>query len=127
MTKWDEHGVLAKVRAALDQDGRPYMTAYQLAIKVERAHPGFAARLGKVLGGAGVGVRNSLAEYLGAQLAGRIDREGAAFPVERAYLSDDEIREIRFAGPDGNDLVSSVTGSGYNLSLYRWSGPVSDS
>ncbi|WP_330270623.1 hypothetical protein OG205_25690 [Lentzea sp. NBC_00516] len=126
MSKWDEHDLLPKVTAALRQDGRPYLTAYQLAIKLERAHPGLAERLGKVLGGAGIGVRNSLAEYLGGQLAGRIDREGAAFPFERAYLCNDEIREVRFAGPDGNDLVSSLTGSGYHLSIFRWRGPVSD-
>ncbi|MGW6445336.1 hypothetical protein [Lentzea sp. NPDC055074] len=119
LSLWEEHGIQNKVTAALDQDGRPYLTAYQLAIKLERAHPGLAERLGKPLGGMGVGVRNSLAEYLGAQLAGRIDREGPAFPVERAHLSSEDVREIRFAGLDGGDLVSSVTGSGYHLSLYR--------
>lgn len=119
MSKWDDHDIQDKVTAALDQDGRPYLTAYQLAIKLERSHPGLSEKLGKPLGGVGVGVRNSLAEYLGAQLAGRIDREGAAFPVERAHLSREDVREIRFAGVDGNDLVSSVTGSGYHLSLYR--------
>ena len=82
--------------------------------------------MGKVLGGAGIGQRNSLAEYLGAQLASRIDRDGRTFPVERAYLCNDEIREVCFAGPDGNDLISSLTGSGYHLSIFRWRGPVRD-
>ncbi|MCX2951027.1 hypothetical protein [Lentzea sp. NEAU-D7] len=127
MTKWDEHGLLDKVSDALRQASPLYLSAYQLAIKLERAHPGLAERLGKPLGGAGVGVHNSLTEYLAAQLAGRIDREGAAFPVERAHLSSEGVREIRFTGPGGTDLVSSLTGSGYHLSLFRWRAPVSNS
>ncbi|MDX8145956.1 hypothetical protein SK854_27865 [Lentzea sp. BCCO 10_0061] len=123
MSKWDEHDLLPKVTAALRQDGRPYMTAYQLAIKLERAHPGLAENLGMPLGGAGIGSRNSLAQYLGSELARRSKRLGESFPVEHAYFSRYELREISF----GTGVVSSVTDSGYDHSIFRWRGPVSDS
>jgi hypothetical protein len=61
MSKWDSEGMAEKVVEALSDTrlanptghhfGRPFVTAYQLAIEIERRHPGTAAALGKGLGG----------------------------------------------------------------------------
>lgn len=115
MTKWEQHRKQARVEAALDE--QLYLTAYQLAIKLERAHPGLAESLGKPVGGAGVGSPDSVAQYLANQLVTRSSDPGSR--VEVAFLSNDEVRDIRFAHPDGSDLVSSLTGTGYPLSLFR--------
>jgi hypothetical protein len=133
MSLWDEHEILDKVVAVLKGDvtlvnqdnghhyGRPFMTTYQLAIKLERANKGLAAKLGKELGGAGVGSRNSLAQYLGGELARRIKREAETFPVEGAFLSNDEVSAISYRHGE-KELVSSVTNSGYDISIFRWRG-----
>lgn len=121
MSIWDDHKILSKVEAALNTKGRPYMTSYQLAIKLERANPGLAESLGKPLGGAGVGSPNSLAEYLAGQLVTRIKH--TSIPVEGAFLSNDEVRDIRFAHPDGGEIVSSLTGTGLPVSIFRWNPP----
>ena len=41
--------------------GRPFLTAHQLAIKVQAAHPEIAGALGVTVGGAGTGSQTSLA------------------------------------------------------------------
>ncbi|MGW4589221.1 hypothetical protein ACWEKJ_18030 [Amycolatopsis thermoflava] len=129
MTVWQALDVQAKVCAALgqvtivNQDGhhfgRPYMTAYQLAIKLHRAHPEVAEALNVDLGGRGTGARNSLAQYLARELSSRIRRAGESFPVEGAFLSNDELVEMRYLTPAGEPLRSSLTGSGWDLSLFR--------
>jgi hypothetical protein len=137
MSLWDEHKILDKVVAVLKGGvtlvneetghhyGRPYMTTYQLAIKLERANKGLAAKLGKDVGGAGIGSRNSMAQYLGSELARRIKREGTTYPVEGAFLSNDEVSTISYR--HGNEeLVSSVTNSGYDISIFRWRVPASE-
>lgn len=132
MTVWHELELEAKIRNALEQvtianeNGhhfeRPYMTAYQLAIKLDRAYPEVAERLGVRIGGRGTGGRNSLAQYLARELSRSIrDADGSYF-VEGAFLSNDELTELRYLAPDGEPLSSSLTGSGWDLSLFRLRG-----
>lgn len=99
--------------------GRPFVTAYQLAIAINAAHPEIAAELGVEVGGAGTGSHNSLAQYIANQLSTRIKQAGDTFPVEGAFLSNDHVSTLSFAGPDGVKCTSSLTDSGYDLSLYR--------
>lgn len=122
MSKWEDHDMLNKVRSALQTDGGRYMTPYQLAIKLERAHPGLSESLGKQLGGAGIGSPNSLTEYLAGQLARVVADGGSSFPIEAAHLSPHGLRDIRFVHPGGGDMVSSLTESGTPMSLFRWRG-----
>lgn len=129
MSVWNDLGVEAKVLKALSDVtivnesehhfGRPYVTAYQLAIKLHNAHPEVAEALGRAVGGSGTGSRNSLAQYLAQQLSQRINRAGAAFPVEGTFLSNDGVTALTYAGADGQPLTSSLTGSGYDLSMFR--------
>jgi hypothetical protein len=129
MSVWEEHGVEAAVLEALgelgtDEDGghhfgRPYVTAYQLAIAVHAVHPEIAAALGVALGGSGTGARNSLAQYLARELSGRIKREGDGYPVEGALISNEHLTSLTYQDAAGQAITSSLTGSGFDLSLFR--------
>ena len=99
--------------------GRPYLSAYQLAIAVDRRWPGIRAALGNLpVGGLGTGMRSSLAQYLAGELSRRI-KSGELTTVEGAFLTDEDLVEIVYAGSDGRRITSSLTGSGYDLSLFR--------
>jgi hypothetical protein len=129
MNVWNELGVEAKICEALGDVtivneaghhfGRPYMTAYQLALKLHRAHPEVAEALGVPVGGSGNGSRNSLSQYLARELSRRINRAGGDYPIEGAFLSNDDVRSLTYDGPDGETLSSSLTGTGYDVSLFR--------
>jgi hypothetical protein len=105
--------------------GRPYLTAYQLAIKVDAMHPNIAIGLGLEVGGRGVGERSSLAQYLARELSARIKRAGDAgvtFPVEGAFVSNEHLTALSYTKADGTQLISSLTGTGFDLSLFRLAG-----
>lgn len=98
--------------------GRPFISAYQLAVALHRRYPEVAAALNQPLGGAGVGRRNSLAQYLAKQLSDRIRRD-PSYPVDGAFISNQDVMEIAYQAPDDTRVTSSLTGSGYDLSLFR--------
>lgn len=99
--------------------GRPYMTAYQLAIKLDEKYPKVRQQLGYPLGGSGGGSRNSLAQYLAKQLSDRIRDNGSSYPVEGAFLSDINVTSINYEAHDGSRVESSLTGTGFDLSMFR--------
>jgi hypothetical protein len=129
VSKWDDHSVLDHVLTALGDVpivnldghhfGRPWMTAYQLAIKVDALAPQIAQQLEVTVGGQGIGQHTSLAQYLARQLSGYIKQHGHNYPVEGAFLSNDLIDAVVLKTPTGQKITSSVTHSGYDLSLYR--------
>jgi hypothetical protein len=123
VTKWDELNVLDKVHEALAEvkapdngSGRPYLTAYQLAIKVDRAHPDLKHHFGGAVGGAGIGQHNSLTEYL----AGRLTQlAGGDFPIERVSLSNVDVATMTFKATGGGEITNSLLGTEYPTSLFR--------
>ena len=128
MSIWEQHDLTTKVVEVLhgvhcnnDQHhfGRPYITAYQLAIELQRVHPETADAIGKPLGGSGVGQHNSLAQYLANELSRRIKAQGAYFPVEGAFLSNENARSMTFTAANGDAVTSSLVGTGFDLSLFR--------
>lgn len=128
MSIWEEHHAQAAILEALEDVtivneaghhfGRPFVTAYQLALKVDRAHPEIAQALGVEVGGSGTG-RHTLARYLANELSKRIHRDGESFPVEGAFMSNDDVKALVYIKPNGGELHSSLTGTGFDLSLYR--------
>jgi hypothetical protein len=98
--------------------GPPFISAYQLAIEMERRFPEVRAALGYPLGGSGTGERYSLVQYLAKQLSDRI-KANPQHPVEGAFITNEDLTELVYEGPDGGRIVSSVTDSGYDLSLFR--------
>jgi hypothetical protein len=129
MSLWHELHIQEKIVAIL-QDvpdaqvehhfGRPFLTAYQIAIEFQRRYPGAAERLDFPVGGAGVGQRNSLAQYLAGQLSVNI-RDGKLAEVEGGFLSNQHLNDINFDA-DGEIIHSSLTGSSYPLSMFRLRG-----
>jgi hypothetical protein len=97
--------------------GRPYMSAYQLAIELHRRYPSVAQALQMPLGGAGVGQQNSLSQYLARELSRRI-RDNPQYPVEGAFISNKDVESLVYASPEG-PLTSSLSHSGYDLSMFR--------
>ena len=127
VTIWAEHDVEARILEVLGDVpttndahhfGRPYMSAYQLAIELHRRYPAVAKALGRPVGGAGVGRRNSLAQYLAKQLSDR-NRDDDHYPVEGAFITNQDVLRLSYQGPDGAPVTSSLTGSGFELSLFR--------
>ena len=127
MSVWARLDVLDKVCEALDDVtivnpsghhfGRPFMTAYQLAIKLDAAHPEVADELRVDIGGSGIGKHNSLAQYLAGQLSRRIGEPDVARRVEGAFLSKDHLKSLRYAAEDDEPITGSH--NGYDLSLFR--------
>ena len=125
-SKWDKHGVEQKVIRLLagaryiEPDhhlGRPFLTAYQLAILFKEKHPGEFRAIGLEVGGKGSGAANSLSAYLARELSRRIG-EGELDRVEGGFLSNEKLKVIAFS--DGGDTVtSSLTGTDYDLSMFR--------
>jgi len=125
MSLWQEHDIESKVLAILQEApeaaeghhlGRPFLTAYQIAIEFNRRHPEVVAALGLPVGGAGTGQHNSLAQYLAKQLSDRV-RDGR-MPVEGGFLSNLHLNDITFNNGDSL-ITSSLTGTNFTLSMFR--------
>lgn len=80
--------------------GRPFLTAYQLAIEYDRRFPELRDQLGFTIGGSGSGEHRSLPQWLARNLSQRI-RSGEIEDVEGGFLSDLHRADIAFTGPDG--------------------------
>jgi hypothetical protein len=54
----------------------------------------------------------------GARVVARI-KSGDLTTVEGAFLTDEDLVELVYVESDGRRVTSSLTGSGYDLSLFR--------
>jgi len=124
MSFWEENniedrilGILADVEDEGHHFGRPFLTAYQLAIEFADRNPDIVARLGKQVGGAGTGEHTSIAQYLALELSRQI-RDNPGYPVEGAFISNRYVRELSYNR--GNEtILSSIEGMRYSLSMFR--------
>ena len=96
MTKWEEFGMESKVLEILEDVanaaephhlGRPFLTAYQIAIELFHRFPDEMNRLGLPVGGKGTGQHSSLPQYVARQLSRRIGA-GRLPSVEGGFLSN---------------------------------------
>ncbi len=124
MSQWSQYGIHGKIHDILATvsyphhfGGRPFITAYQLAIEFAKQYPSEFGALNMPIGGAQGGQRSSLSQYLAKQLSDRI-KAGTIADIEGAFLGDLHLREITFDRPNGT-ITSSLTGSGYPLSIFR--------
>ena len=95
---------------------RPFLTAYQLAIEFDRRNHDVVLRLGKEIGGADTGTRDSLAQYLALQLSRRI-RNNPNHPIEGAFISNRYMRELSYEY-NNRSIRSSLTRT-QDLSMFR--------
>jgi hypothetical protein len=128
MSLWSQHDLTDKVVQILTDVhcnnevhhfGRPYVSAYQIAIEMQRRFPDTVAAIDKPIGGAGTGQHNSLAQYLSNELSKQIRAQGVDHPVEGAFFSNENARSITFTGADGNVSTSSLVGTDFDMALYR--------
>lgn len=127
MSIWANHDLTAKVVDILGSFGNPeahhfgrhFITAYQLAIELEARYPRTVKAIGKPIGGAGTGQETSLTQYLARELSSQIKAIGAVHRVEGAFLASEHVTEFTFSTDDGTQLTSSLTGTGYPLSMFR--------
>jgi hypothetical protein len=97
--------------------GRPYLSAYQLALMLREREPDLVDRVGKPMGGADSGEEHTLPGYLALQISGWIKRAGAACPIEGAFLARRDVVEISFR--DGTTPLVATFQDAYSLSLFR--------
>lgn len=100
--------------------GRPFLTAYQLAIEFARRYSEHARRIGLPIGGAEIGQRNSLAQYIAAQLS-RCIKHGELPQIEGALLGNLHLLDISFRSTN-ESIHSSLTQTEYSLSMFRFQG-----
>jgi len=126
MSKWEELDIESKITQILRDVpdsapehhlGRAYLTAYQIAIEFSRLYPDDAAQLGFLIGGAGAGQRNSLAQYLARQLSRNIGA-GKLQHIEGGFLSNQHLKDISF-DTGTKTIHSSLTNTNFTLSMFR--------
>jgi hypothetical protein len=99
--------------------GHPFLTAYQIAIEYSRIYPDDVAQIGLPIGGAGVGQRSSLAQYLARELSQRIKKTEITH-IEGGFLSNLHLHDINFEVDGQEELIhSSLTNTNSTLSMFR--------
>ncbi|MBI5204930.1 MAG: hypothetical protein HZA11_08440 [Nitrospirae bacterium] len=125
MSIWNEMQVADRILAILREEvypqedhhfGRPFLTAYQIAIELHRRHSEIATRLDHPIGGRDTGLPYSLAQYVGRELSRRIPEELPQ--IEGGFLSNTHLANIVFNFEDGQ-IESSLTDTQYGVSMYR--------
>ena len=126
---WETNGLEEKIVGLLAEVsyyepghhfGRPFLTAYQLAILFKERYPEEFRRFGHPVGGRGSGVQFSLASYLAGQLSRKI-KNRELDNIEGGFLSNRQFQQIDF-NDGGSTVTSSLTESQYDLSMYRYIG-----
>ena len=124
MSYWEDYNIGDRINQILSdvEDeghhfGRPFLTAYQLAIEFASRHPDIVAHLGKQVGGAGTGEHTSIAQYLALELSKQI-RDDSDYPIEGAFISNRYVRELSYIH-NNITVESSLTGTQYSLSMFR--------
>ena len=126
-TFWDDHHLQEKITEVLAEItyndpehhfGRPFLTAYQLAILIKERFPDTFRRFGHPIGGRGSGVSYSFTSYLAGQLSQKI-RDGAVANIEGGFLSNQKLQEIEFTDA-GERVFSSLTDTQFDLSMFRY-------
>lgn len=124
MSQWEDNAMDEKIRTVLNVDshqplhhfGRPFMTAYQIALRVNQLFPEAVAALGMPIGGRGTGQHNSLAQYIALELSKRI-HDNRITDIEGRFLYREFLQELKY--DDGNDEYVASSGQAYDLSIYR--------
>ena len=124
MPLWDELAMESKILAILDIQshasehhfGRPFLTAYQIAIAFCQRHPEEFERIGEPVGGKGSGQRASLAQYIARELSQHIKKERIT-NIEGRFLHRANLRCLEYE-MNGETITSSAERA-YDLSMYR--------
>lgn len=128
MSLWDELKIGKKIIQILEEVkmgdhahhlGRPFLTAYQIAIKFAEKYPEDVNRLNLPVGGAGTGQHRNLAQYIARELSQQIKKDGQIMSIDGGFLSNDGIEELKFKFNNDETIQSSLKGNESALSLFR--------
>lgn len=124
---WKRNGLTDKVLKTLKAQHRAeehhlrhdFMTPYQIALALDEqlkqeGHAGVETLFGLKIGGKGTGENQSVAQQIGWHLS-RLCRNKQP-NLEGGFLSDEYLNHLEF----DRGIVSSRTGSGEGVSLFRW-------
>ena len=125
MTIWEEFSIEARVCEILDVPprepghhfGRPFLTAYQIAISFAERFDSDYRRIGKLIGGKGAGPSQSLAQYLARELSARIKNHRLP-GIEGAGLHGAHLQKLEYHSSKEGSHESSV-GPSSELSMFR--------
>lgn len=126
MSQWEDFRFEEHIREILQEVtyyqenhhfGRPFLTAYQIAIEYARRYPDDCNQIGLPIGGRGVGERNSLAQYIAGQLSRRMQFETLP-DFEGGFISNNHLLKLSFENK-GQEITSSLTNTEYDLSMFR--------
>lgn len=123
MSNWLSYDIEKRLRRIMGKEyyrmkpnhhfGRPFLSGYQLAIEFDKLYHSDVVSLGYVIGGRGVSVRTSLAQYFARELSHKIENR-IITDVKGIFLSNTELQEVEFKG----GIISSSTGGKYDLALF---------
>lgn len=126
MSLWEENDFEGKIREILSEVtysvaehhfGRPFLSAYQLAIEFEKKYPETAKILNYPIGGKDTKRQVSLSQYIALQLSRNI-KAGKISDIEGGFISNKNLNDISFKHK--NQIIrSSLTDSQFDLSLFR--------
>ncbi len=126
MIQWENFSFEDRIRGILRdvnyyQDdhhfGRPFLTAYQIAIEFAIRYSDDFREIGLPIGGKDTGQHNSLSQYIAGQLSQRM-KSGALSDFEGGFISNKYLSEISFKNDD-QKITSSLTNTEYDLSMFR--------
>ena len=122
MSIWQDHSIETRIREILasvpdsgHHFGRPFLSAYQIAIAFDNRHLRAADLIAKRVGGEDTGRHDSLAQYFANQLSRRI-RNGELGGIEGRYLNGRFLESLRYE--NGRETVASSLGRA-NMSIFR--------
>ncbi len=126
MSQWDSLNIQECVATILSRvpesehhfGGRPFMTAYQIAIEFAHDYPNQFLQLRKEVGGKDTGLRTSVSQYLANELSRKILARQIT-NIEGAFLSNRHINKLSFHNAP-RDVESSISGNRASLSMFRY-------
>ena len=86
--------------------GRPFLTAYQIAIEFEKRYEEETKQVDKHIGGKDTGHNDSLARYLANELSKRI-KSGELADIEGRFLCKKHLQSLMFGG--------NIEATGYSM------------
>ena len=96
--------------------GRPFMSAYQIAIQFAKAHPLHSSVKNREVGGTGKGPAHSLAQRIALSLSKAI-KEGKAPDIEGGFISHEFMGGPWFVDHKGQEVRPSGSAA---HSIFRW-------
>ncbi len=92
--------------------GRPFISAYQLAIEFALKYPEDFKKISLKIGGKGIEEENSLAQYMAGELSRRI-KSGELVDIEGSFFSNLDLKDIILEF-NNEEIKSSLTKTQYH-------------